>query len=191
MRLILSSPNPRICSYSTDAGQVFYKASKSGISGSSVVALRKAVNDNHFALYAEVEYHTSRSTRFRFQNRDVSVDNHFRKEGGFDSRAADNREYYWKLDGSYLEMFRNDGSKKVVVRYREHKSSFGPFITGRPASLEVADTCVAILDDIIMTYVYCQQKRKQRQASINTGVNASTGVASGSSSGGCDGGGSC
>lgn len=86
MRLILSSPNPRICSYSTDAGQVFYKASKSGISGSSVVALRKAVNDDHFALYAEVEYHTSRSTRFRFQNRDVSVDNHFRKEGGFDYR---------------------------------------------------------------------------------------------------------
>ncbi|XP_006458730.1 hypothetical protein AGABI2DRAFT_115753 [Agaricus bisporus var. bisporus H97] len=192
MRLILSSHDPRDSDYSTDAGQVIYKVNKSG---PSVTTLRKAVNNDHFAQYAVVEFHTFRSTRFRFQNRDVSVEDHLRKEGWFSPRwvfrAADNREYYWKLDGSYLEMFRNDGSKKVVVRYREHKSSFGPFITGRPASLEVADTCVAILDDIIMTYIYCQQQRKQRQASINTGVNASTGVASGSSSGGCDGGGSC
>ncbi|XP_006458731.1 hypothetical protein AGABI2DRAFT_115754 [Agaricus bisporus var. bisporus H97] len=184
MRLILSSQNPRDSYYSTDAGQVIYKVNKSG---SSVTTLRKAVNNDHFALYAEVEFHTFRSTRFRFQNRDVSVDDHFRKEGWFNPRwvfrAADNREYYWKLDGKYLEMFRNDGSKKEMVKYKEHKSSFGPFITGRPASLEVDNSCISILDDIIMTYVYCQKQRKKRQAS-RSGAAGASGPGGG---GGCSG----
>jgi hypothetical protein len=71
-------------------------------------------------------------------------------------------------------MFRKDGSKQEVVKFREGKSSFGRFITGRPASLEVDDSCVPILDEIIMTFVYCQKERKDRQKSSSSSSGAAT-----------------
>lgn len=82
MRLILSSHNPRDSLYSTEAGQNLYKVNKSG---SGIMTVRKAVSkpESHFACYAEVEFHTFRSTRFRYNNIDVSVDEYFRKEGLF------------------------------------------------------------------------------------------------------------
>lgn len=71
-------------------------------------------------------------------------------------------------------MFRHDGSKKELVKFREHRSSFDPLITDKPASLEVDDSCIAILDEIILTFVYCEKQRKNGQASGAAGTgNAS------------------
>jgi hypothetical protein len=140
MRLILSSHNPRNTLYSTEAGQVLYKADKSG---SRVTSLRKAVGHESFALYAEVEFHTFRSTHFRFGNVDVSVDEFFHKEGWFNPkcvfqfkyselvysahdisylrwvfRAADGREYYWKLDGRYLEVRMGESKIRFKMYFK-------------------------------------------------------------------------
>jgi hypothetical protein len=39
------------------------------------------VLEGHFAFYAQVEFHTFQSTRFRYNGLDVPVDEFFRKEG--------------------------------------------------------------------------------------------------------------
>jgi hypothetical protein len=67
-------------------------------------------------------------------------------------------------------MFKNDGSKKPVVKFFEHHFPLGPLIKGRPATLEVDDSCIPILDEIIMTFVYCQKLRKDRERSEKHGA---------------------
>jgi hypothetical protein len=60
-------------------------------------------------------------------------------------------------------MIKNDGSKKPVVKFREHRPSLGPFMKGRPSSLEVDDSCIPILDEIVMTFIYCEKLGKDRE----------------------------
>lgn len=60
-------------------------------------------------------------------------------------------------------MIKNDGSKKRVVKFREYRPSLGPLMKRRPASLEVDDSCIPILDEIVMTFIYCEKLRKERE----------------------------
>ncbi|EKM83246.1 hypothetical protein AGABI1DRAFT_82873 [Agaricus bisporus var. burnettii JB137-S8] len=125
--------------------------------------------EGHFAFYAQVEYHTFASSRFRYNSLDVSVSDYFRKEGwswygrGRVFKACDGEEYRWDLRAGHLEMIKNDGSKKRVVKFREYRPSLGPLMKRRPASLEVDDSCIPILDEIVMTFIYCEKLRKERE----------------------------
>jgi hypothetical protein len=77
-------------------------------------------------------------------------------------------------------MFRKDGKKQEVAKFREGKRSFGRFVTGRPASLEVDDSCTPILDEIIMTFVYFQKQRQNnnRQEMGGAGIEIGAAIAS-------------
>ncbi|XP_006458728.1 hypothetical protein AGABI2DRAFT_176960 [Agaricus bisporus var. bisporus H97] len=138
---------------------------RQSMSGSHVMHMM----EGHFAFYAQVEFHSFSSTRFRYNSLDVSVSEYFRKEGwswfgrGRVFKASDGGEYRWDLRAGHLEMIKNDGSKKRVVRFREHRPSLGPLMKGRPASLEVDDSCIPILDEIVMTFIYCEKLRKDRE----------------------------
>ncbi|EKM83257.1 hypothetical protein AGABI1DRAFT_104959 [Agaricus bisporus var. burnettii JB137-S8] len=127
------------------------------------------VLEGNFAFHAQVEFHTFNSTHFRYNNLDIPVNRYFCKEGwswygrGRVFKASDGTDYRWNLCAKYLEMVKNDGTKKQLVRFREHRPSLGPFMKGRPAVLEVDDSCVPILDEIMMTFIYCQKLRKDRQ----------------------------
>ncbi|KAF5349674.1 hypothetical protein D9756_008870 [Leucocoprinus leucothites] len=123
--------------------------------------------EGHFAFYAQVEFHNWHSSRFRFDGRELSVGDYFRKEGwssyGRDRifTASDGKEYRWQLGGSIIDMVRNDGSKTRVVEFKEFRHKIGPF-KGRPASLEIDDSCIPILDEIILTFIYCEKLRNDR-----------------------------
>ncbi|KAF7777887.1 hypothetical protein Agabi119p4_3959 [Agaricus bisporus var. burnettii] len=79
---------------------------------------KEPASEGHFAFYAQVEYHTFASSRFRYNSLDVSVSDYFRKEGwswygrGRVFKACDGEEYRWDLRAGHLEMIKNDGSKK-------------------------------------------------------------------------------
>jgi hypothetical protein len=59
-------------------------------------------------------------------------------------------------------MVRNDESKKPVVVFKSYHSPHNPFKKPQQASLEIDDSCIPILDEIIMTFVYCHKVRKDR-----------------------------
>jgi hypothetical protein len=63
----------------------------------------------------------------------------------------------------HWQMYKNDGGERPLVKFRDYWLSLGPFTKGRPASLEVDNSCVPILDEIMMTFIYCQKLRKDRQ----------------------------
>lgn len=71
------------------------------------------------------------------------------------------------------QMITNDGSKTQVVKFKGYRPSLGPFLKGRPATLEIDPTCVPILDEIIMTFIYCHKLKKDRERrSRNSGGGA-------------------
>jgi hypothetical protein len=61
-----------------------------------------------------------------------------------------------------FQMIKNDGSKKQVVHFQEWRPNLGP-IKGLPAVLQVDPSCEPILDEIMMTFIYCHKLRKQRR----------------------------
>lgn len=77
----------------------------------------------------------------------------------------------------FVQMFRKDGTKKPVAKFWEGKSSFGRFIKGRPASLDVDDSCAPILDEIIMTFVYFQKQRQNNNRQEVGGASIEIGAA--------------
>jgi hypothetical protein len=60
-------------------------------------------------------------------------------------------------------MIRNDGSKARVVEFKEFQ--YGPLPKSRPgwpASLEIDDSCIPILDEIVLTFIYCEKLKNDR-----------------------------
>jgi hypothetical protein len=62
-----------------------------------------------------------------------------------------------------FQMITNDASKTQVVQLKGYRPSLGPLLKGRPATLEIDPSCEPILDEIIMTFVYCHKLRKDRE----------------------------
>jgi hypothetical protein len=102
-------------------------------------------------------------------------------------KASDGKEYCWQLCfgpievriqtnqtkrnakkthiAIYIQLIRNDESKKRVAKYQYYRPSMGRLTKGRPPSLEVDDSCIPILDEIIMTFIYCHKLREIRERS--------------------------
>ncbi|XP_006462973.1 hypothetical protein AGABI2DRAFT_186774 [Agaricus bisporus var. bisporus H97] len=124
-----------------------------------------------YAFCAQVDFRFLTPTRFYYNGLNVPVTEYFRKEGwsaygrGRVFKASDGKEYRWQLSLGPIEMIRNDESKERVVKYRLYRPSMGNFVKGRPPSLEVDDSCIPILDEIIMTFIYCHKLREIRERS--------------------------
>lgn len=65
-------------------------------------------------------------------------------------------------------MVTNDEIKTRVVKYKEYRPGLGALLRKRPAALEIDPSCEHILDEIIMTFIYCQKLRKDRERSQMT-----------------------
>ncbi|KAJ3572618.1 hypothetical protein NP233_g2959 [Leucocoprinus birnbaumii] len=125
--------------------------------------------EGHFAFYAQIIFQTFQSSRFLLNSIETPVSDYFRKEGwswfgrGRAFTASDGKEYRWELRISHLEMIRNDATKAQVVRFYPFRPAFGPISKGRAAYLEIDDSCKEILDEIILSFVYCHKLRKDRE----------------------------
>ncbi|KXN87011.1 hypothetical protein AN958_09357 [Leucoagaricus sp. SymC.cos] len=136
--------------------------------------------EGHFAFYAQIEFKRFLSTRFRYDSLDVSVSEYFRK-GGWSwygrrrvFKAKDGKDYGWEMRVNCL-MVKNDSGprtkKQIMARYKPYRPALGPLKKYCPAYLEVDDSCEGILDEIVMTFVYCHKLRKDRErVSWNNGV---------------------
>ncbi|KAF9447155.1 hypothetical protein P691DRAFT_707235 [Macrolepiota fuliginosa MF-IS2] len=126
------------------------------------------VHEGHFAFCAQIDFRTFQPTRFQYDGHDVPVSQYFHRSWSWRGRdrvfkASDGKEYRWELRARRLEMIRDDGSKERVVRYKRYRPALGPVLKGRPAILEVDPSCEPILDEIMMTFIYCYKLWKDRQ----------------------------
>lgn len=101
-------------------------------------------------------------------------------------KAKDGKEYRWELRSaslvvsirSYydscdtaclckpllLQMITNDTNKTELVRYHHYRPGLTSLAKSRKAYLEIDPRCPEeIMDEVIMTFVYCHKLRKDRQ----------------------------
>lgn len=78
-------------------------------------------------------------------------------------KAKDGKEYRWEMRTMSLVMVSNDRNKTELVRFRQYRPGLGALAKPSKAYLEIDDSCEGILDEIIMTFIYCHKLRKDRQ----------------------------
>ncbi|KXN82685.1 hypothetical protein AN958_02250 [Leucoagaricus sp. SymC.cos] len=183
MCLILSSDRPRNSTYATESGHILYQVDnpcKTFSEGTATICKAVWPFQGQFVFYGQIEFHAFHSTRLRFNGFEVSVNNYFHKAGLFSMdkifRASDGKEYRWKLETNTLKLVRNEGNKLEVAKFKESKPSFGPFSKGRPASLEVEPSVEQILDEIVLTFIYCHKLKEDNKKSTEIVMNAATSV---------------
>lgn len=91
--------------------------------------------------------------------------------------AADGLPYKWKIDWDLLRLVRNDGSHTPVAFF--DPGSLGILSRPKPATLSVTPEGLPILDDIVATWVYMEQRRRRRrnQASTSARISHSSRIA--------------
>jgi len=68
--------------------------------------------------------------------------------------ASDGCEYRWVIGSKNPKLVTNDSCKRVVARFHRPKGGFTLKPTSLPSSLEVYPEGEAILNDILITFVY-------------------------------------
>lgn len=93
-------------------------------------------------------------------------------------KAPDGLSYKWKIDGEPI-LRKDDASKELVAAYSPKSSIFSR--DNRPGMVKVAPDGIAILDELVITFVYFEKKRRDSRqaaaisASTNTTMVATTG----------------
>ncbi|KAJ3569645.1 hypothetical protein NP233_g4914 [Leucocoprinus birnbaumii] len=190
MYLTLTTQNPRDSDYLAEDGHVLYKVDKPNGFSAKTATIRKSVTgkskgaNEQYAFYAQVEFHDWSDTQFLLDNRSIPASEFLQKDSGWFSggkrtfTASDGRQYTWKPYGKHLEMYRNDGTKTLMVKFTEYRPGLGPFMKKRLASLEIDSTCIPILDEVILTFIYCEKLRKDRNRAAANSAAASSAAAS-------------
>ncbi|KIM49873.1 hypothetical protein M413DRAFT_439002 [Hebeloma cylindrosporum] len=185
--LTLSSKKAWDSTYRTQEGQVIYKVeSATPILGARTMKISKIIpsfsdreaqrSRDSFAHLATIEYHTIRSSRIRMGGLDVATNDYFRREGwglttlGRDRvfTGPDGREYLWKLGERSCKLFLNDSAKTPVARF--HRRRLGIIGAARPASLEIFTAGKDMVDLIVVTGVYMEKLRKDKETTNNAGA---------------------
>ncbi|KAI0062123.1 hypothetical protein BV25DRAFT_1825987 [Artomyces pyxidatus] len=80
--------------------------------------------------------------------------------------ASDGRAYRWILGALTCWLKPDDGSDVEIARY--HPRKLGIFGKARKAFLEVSPDGVPILDELIMTFIWVEMRRRDREKPTKT-----------------------
>lgn len=124
---------------------------------------------DRFAHLGEVEYNQFMSSRIRYGGGEVVTSQYFTKtsEWGAFGRdrtftAPDGKVYKWKMGRRVPELVMDvDGKETRVAVY--HRRRLGVVTDARPASLEIFPEGEHMLDLIVVTFVYIEKLRKDRE----------------------------
>ncbi|KAJ7932733.1 hypothetical protein B0H13DRAFT_2650715 [Mycena leptocephala] len=120
-----------------------------------------------FANLATIDWRVFDSSVIHFRGQELAVRDFFRKEGwGWYGRhrvftALDGREFKWILGAYTPQLKLNDAAETPVAFYRPKK--LGVFSKPRKASIEVFPPFEDMLDEIMVTFVYIERLRKNKE----------------------------
>jgi len=164
MNLSLSKNNPRNTVLILPDGRAMYHINTPNKLFRSVTTTIRRVdtarsnNDNGDGV-GRIEWRSFSNTELWMGERMIQP----YKNGTFRSskifRAADGRDYKWKIAGGYLLLVMEGGSDTPIVTF--HKAKGGFFSTPRLAFLEITPQGVHILDDIVTTFVWFEDQRRE------------------------------
>ncbi|KAF7291883.1 hypothetical protein MIND_01213600 [Mycena indigotica] len=120
----------------------------------------------HLASIDFHEYHIKKPSVITFRGNERVVNEWLKKEGAGRGwwgphrpfTAEDGKDYKWLLKANHVELRTNDVSEILVACFHPRKDRL--FKKGKePAALEVKEGYEAILDEIVVTFVFLEQLR--------------------------------
>lgn len=116
-------------------------------------------------VIAEIEWHSWFSSKLRFNGTEVETED-FIPARGFLRRkyvftGPDGRSYRWDLHRSVVVLSRNEELRTEVARY--HRATLGIIGRKRKATLEVSLGVAHMMDTIIITFIYVEKIRREKE----------------------------
>lgn len=169
MHLFLSNREPWNATYTNEEGQAIYKTSTPWRSlGKRVIIDRITHNPTNVELkdhLAEVQYNLFTSSRIKYGGEDWSTSRYFRNtegQGALGSgkffTAPDGKRYIWKMGIRVPELVMGDGSNRRVASYHRRRHN-----DPQPTSLEILPEGEHMVDLILVTFMYVEKIRKDRE----------------------------
>ncbi|KIJ69135.1 hypothetical protein HYDPIDRAFT_105702 [Hydnomerulius pinastri MD-312] len=182
MLFTFSSSSIRNTIIATETGQAIYSTNTPAKSGSRVTTISKVQPNSEkedmrdrFESFAEIEWHTFSSSVFRYEGKETKTKD-FIPSGGIQGRrrtfvGPDGKSYKWVLNFTSVTLVLNDESKTELAHFRRS----GIFGKTEDAVLEVSDSVAHMLDLVILTFIYVEKLRRDketmtRNAAISAGV---------------------
>ncbi|KAG2365613.1 hypothetical protein BDR07DRAFT_1398170 [Suillus spraguei] len=175
--LTLSSEHVCDTVITNEQGRVLYKTDTPfKLLGAQTTTIQKIKpNGDHyhmldqFDVLGEIEWHTFTSSKFRTGGTEVET-KHFIPEKGLLGRkrvftGPDGRPYRWDLETTVVVLSRDDGSRMEVARF--HRATLGVIGKKRKAMLEVSPEVAHMMDTVIMTFIYVEKLRRDREDGAN------------------------
>ncbi|KAA1475821.1 hypothetical protein DENSPDRAFT_448767 [Dentipellis sp. KUC8613] len=115
---------------------------------------------------ARIEWHQVKSTVFKWYGQDpVDVGTYMPYTGILMRKraftATDGQSYAWKYGSTRSSLSRNDSSNTRIAQY--HRRSYGIIGKAHKAYLEICPEGLNIADEIVVTFVYVERRRNQRE----------------------------
>ncbi|KAH9483450.1 hypothetical protein JR316_0002918 [Psilocybe cubensis] len=185
--LYLSSDEPWRATFTTEHGLSLYKTESSSLwstkfhtkilraipsfqaqetSSTADVSLKDS-----FGLLADIEFHTFRSTIIRYDGKERSVDDFFRRRPSnmwgrkYVFTGHNGVEYVWTMEEDKCKLFIADSSNTLVTNY--HRTRYGFMHETRLGYLELFGKLDnRTVDQIIVTFVYAERYRRLERGHV-------------------------
>ncbi|KAG1732934.1 hypothetical protein EDB19DRAFT_1855240 [Suillus lakei] len=168
----LSTENVRNTVITNEQGQVIYKTDTPfRFSGRTTTIQKVKPNDDQshmrdqFDVMGEIEWHIFASSKFRFRGTEVETKEFIPRRGLWGRKRVftgpDGCPYRWDLQFRVLS--RDDGSRTEVARF--HRATLGIIGRKRKATLEVSPEVAHMMDTVIMTFIYVEKIRRDKEES--------------------------
>ncbi|KAJ8474957.1 hypothetical protein ONZ45_g3782 [Pleurotus djamor] len=124
---------------------------------------------------AEIEWKSDVSlSRFKYREKDITISEFFYKgKQGWRGKdrvftGSDGQEYRWRIHASHAELTRQDRTRTPIARYEpEEVQIIGK---SKKATLEIYPEGEHMVDTIIVSFVYIEKLRKERDRDARAGV---------------------
>jgi len=184
MKLYLSTSSPLNSVFTNEDGQAIYKVKIPMFKLPLVTSISRVIpNDlpqedadpdmrDNYTFMAQIDFHVISPSKIKLAGSEFTSKNYFRKEGwGIYGRhraftGPDNRQYKWLLKATVPKLILNDGSKSTVAKF--HHKKLGIVGGSRPACLEIFPIGEHMVDTILVTFIYVEKKRKDRERALRS-----------------------
>ncbi|KAG1850830.1 hypothetical protein DFJ58DRAFT_887049 [Suillus subalutaceus] len=173
--LTLSTEHVRNTVITNEQGQIIYKTETPfklfGVRTTTIQKIKP--NDDQVDVLGEIEWHIFASSKFRYDGTEVETKVFIPKRGILGRKRVcigpDSRPYRWDLKCKVVVLSRDDASRTEVARF--HRATLGIIGRKRKAMLEVSPEVAHMMDTVIMTFIYVEKLRKDKEnASRSSGA---------------------
>ncbi|KAH7911072.1 hypothetical protein BJ138DRAFT_1151493 [Hygrophoropsis aurantiaca] len=178
MFFTLTSSSVRNTILTNESGQAVYTTNTPGKMGSRTTTLskikpseKKGEMRDDFETIAEIEWHFFASSIFRMNGKELRT-KEFIPSGGLQGRrrtftGPDGKSYKWVLNFTSVTLELADGSQTNLASF-QRISTFG----GSGAVLEVSPLVSHMLDLVILTFIYVEKLRRDKETATRNAAIA-------------------